>query len=437
MTSEDVPALENQEVDLDSSTESDDSPAEISGTLQKWTNYIHGWQDRYFVLKDGCLSYFKDKADVATGSRGSVSLAKAIIREHEFDELRFDIGVNDSVWYCKAKDLETRKVWLDAIELHKNDSSIDSAISRNGSMFSLNSINSGNLLLGKGKFNRAQELSSIQTEIDTLRSLSRQLVDKIEQHMLKTSQNVTIDRSGDSTQNQESELSLFRADCLTFKTTTDNLLDLCKQCVDVSLQQDEKLRKKLDDESKKRKKFEEMYKTLHMEQKMSPVNVRGGPDFEEGPHSVLTTEMWFDALDSAIDKLDENSYNPVDMKKSLVKVPVSCGAQRTQHRFSEACDNYVKENLKYAFSSADEIDNEDGWELMHSEGEMRVYRKEVEIDGLVLDPLKATHQVDGITAEEMCRWFFDPDVKMEWEGHLLDKVLTLALHLENSPVDQH
>lgn len=28
------------------------APQEISGTLSKWTNYIHGWQDRYIVVKD-------------------------------------------------------------------------------------------------------------------------------------------------------------------------------------------------------------------------------------------------------------------------------------------------------------------------------------------------------------------------------------------------
>lgn len=40
--------------------ESNRNPAgDISGTLSKWTNYIHGWQDRFIVLKDGTLSYYK------------------------------------------------------------------------------------------------------------------------------------------------------------------------------------------------------------------------------------------------------------------------------------------------------------------------------------------------------------------------------------------
>lgn len=52
---------------------------EMAGTLNKWTNYIHGWQDRYIVLKDGTLSYYKSENETAFGCRGAVSLAKAVI----------------------------------------------------------------------------------------------------------------------------------------------------------------------------------------------------------------------------------------------------------------------------------------------------------------------------------------------------------------------
>ena len=51
----------------------------MQGTLSKWTNYIHGWQDRYIVLKDGTLSYYKSEHDTTFGCRGAVSLTKAVI----------------------------------------------------------------------------------------------------------------------------------------------------------------------------------------------------------------------------------------------------------------------------------------------------------------------------------------------------------------------
>lgn len=44
--------------DSDHDTNSNSIP-ELKGYLSKWTNYIHGWQPRFIVLKDGTLSYYK------------------------------------------------------------------------------------------------------------------------------------------------------------------------------------------------------------------------------------------------------------------------------------------------------------------------------------------------------------------------------------------
>lgn len=53
---------------------------ELQGTLSKWTNYIHGWQTRFIVLKNGTLSYYKSEHDSGFGCRGSISLYKADIK---------------------------------------------------------------------------------------------------------------------------------------------------------------------------------------------------------------------------------------------------------------------------------------------------------------------------------------------------------------------
>jgi len=56
---------------------------ELAGTLSKWTNYIHGWQDRYIVLKNGTISYYKSEQEAAVGCRGAVSLTKAVISVYQ------------------------------------------------------------------------------------------------------------------------------------------------------------------------------------------------------------------------------------------------------------------------------------------------------------------------------------------------------------------
>lgn len=52
----------------------------MSGVLLKWTNYIHGWQQRFIVLKDGTLSYYKSEDELSFGCRGSVTIIKSSIK---------------------------------------------------------------------------------------------------------------------------------------------------------------------------------------------------------------------------------------------------------------------------------------------------------------------------------------------------------------------
>lgn len=46
----------------------------------------------------------------------------------------------------------------------------------------------------------------------------------------------------------------------------------------------------------------------------------------------------------------------------------------------------------------------------------QVYRREVEENGIVLDPLKATHSVKGVTGHEVCHYFWDTAVRLDWES---------------------
>jgi len=66
--------------DEDDDSENGYQVSEMQGVLSKWTNYIHGWQSRFIVLKDGTLSYYKSEQDTGFGCRGAISLFKATIK---------------------------------------------------------------------------------------------------------------------------------------------------------------------------------------------------------------------------------------------------------------------------------------------------------------------------------------------------------------------
>ena len=55
------------------------SSGDLASSLFKWTNYIHGWQERYIVLKDGILSYYKNQFETQYGCRGAIALKQSTI----------------------------------------------------------------------------------------------------------------------------------------------------------------------------------------------------------------------------------------------------------------------------------------------------------------------------------------------------------------------
>lgn len=89
-----------------------------NGNLFKWTNFITGWQERFFILKDGVLSYYKSQTEKDIGCRGAISIQRAKIKLNPTDEFRFDVSVGDCVWYLRCPNKELRDEWVHAIESH-------------------------------------------------------------------------------------------------------------------------------------------------------------------------------------------------------------------------------------------------------------------------------------------------------------------------------
>uniref|UniRef100_A0A672HMT2 Sesquipedalian n=1 Tax=Salarias fasciatus TaxID=181472 RepID=A0A672HMT2_SALFA len=154
-------------------------PVELGGILSKWTNYIHGWQDRWVVLKNNTLSYYKSEDE--RFSRGFFLLS---VQPHEFDECRFDISVNDSVWYLRAEDPEHRLQWIDSIELHKAESGYGSETSlrRHGSMLSLTSAASALSSTSTSSFKKGHRLREKLAEMETFRDILCRQVDTLQKY---------------------------------------------------------------------------------------------------------------------------------------------------------------------------------------------------------------------------------------------------------------
>ncbi|CAF0828373.1 unnamed protein product [Rotaria sordida] len=84
-----------------------------------------------------------------------------------------------------------------------------------------------------------------------------------------------------------------------------------------------------------------------------------------------------------------------------------------KHRLANDVERVVQEHLTYVREEMC-----DGWDLIHEEGEMKVYRREVEENGIVVDPLKIFHAIQGVTGHEICHYFWEYQHRMEWETTL-------------------
>ncbi|VDM05033.1 unnamed protein product [Schistocephalus solidus] len=83
--------------DVEDSSDEETRPPTVKGNLNKWTNILHGWQERYFVLKDGVLSYYRSEAEMDQGCRGSIRLRNAHVQAHPYDDCRID--VSNCFWF--------------------------------------------------------------------------------------------------------------------------------------------------------------------------------------------------------------------------------------------------------------------------------------------------------------------------------------------------
>ncbi|XP_018596282.1 pleckstrin homology domain-containing family A member 8 isoform X2 [Scleropages formosus] len=88
----------------------------MEGMLYKWTNYISGWQPRWFVLDGGTLSYYDSQEDAWKGCKGSIKVSVCEIQVHPSDFTRVDLTVpGEQYFYLRAINAAERQKWLVAL----------------------------------------------------------------------------------------------------------------------------------------------------------------------------------------------------------------------------------------------------------------------------------------------------------------------------------
>jgi len=90
--------------------------ANLKGWLFKWTNYLKGYQRRWFVLSNGYLSYYRSQQEMSYTCRGTINVSGAEISFEDRTSFTVTSGSNIA-WHLKATSEVERQRWIHGLEL--------------------------------------------------------------------------------------------------------------------------------------------------------------------------------------------------------------------------------------------------------------------------------------------------------------------------------
>ena len=110
----------------------------MEGKLNKWTNYLFGWQERYFVLKGSVFYYYYKKGEMP---KGRFHLSVCQINSNDTDS-KLELDTGNNVIYLKAESNEIRSEWVRGIRAAKKEA--DKSIQQNKLPNNINFSHSAN-----------------------------------------------------------------------------------------------------------------------------------------------------------------------------------------------------------------------------------------------------------------------------------------------------
>ncbi|XP_073716671.1 oxysterol-binding protein 1 isoform X4 [Misgurnus anguillicaudatus] len=227
------------------------------GWLFKWTNYIKGYQRRWFVLSNGLLSYYRTQAEMGHTCRGTINLATANITVE--DSCNFVISNGGAqTYHLKASSEVERQRWITALELAKAKAVRMQAESDDSG----DDISSTPPASGQGGGSRNSEVQS------TLRTLGSKVED------LSTC-NDLIAKHGSALQRSLSELEGIRVGgensekirqvterATLFRITSNAMINACRDFLALAQAHSKRWQKALQAEREQRMRLEETLEQL-------------------------------------------------------------------------------------------------------------------------------------------------------------------------------
>uniref|UniRef100_A0AC35TJ37 Collagen type IV alpha-3-binding protein n=1 Tax=Rhabditophanes sp. KR3021 TaxID=114890 RepID=A0AC35TJ37_9BILA len=377
----------------------------IEGTLIKWTNYLSGWQERYFKVHDGALYYYKSKDDVKFGCRKSMSLANSLIRPDGYEETNFELALNGEVWFLRAQDEMERNWWVRSLNDHAIKGLADSGKA---------GLQNNKLLPDNVNVNYSFETTSTKEQLERLTAHESNVslnFSKLQDHIENL---VEIVLKSSEVKDQAPFARQISGELANFRESLRLLSDMVSQFAEsgnVNGNNTNIAQNKCE-------------KTPIDKSENCVDNV--GQDNEIGLRSISPpTSCLSDTEDEFYDTCasPDSAETPNHSQSHIFQEQKMSKSIRTDVRDVElwnAIDKTTLEQLSYA---KEPVVEKGPWELFSQKGAMKMYKMEVEIDGHICDPLKALHYIEGITAKEYLHYFYEFKYKTDWDDTLEKSML--------------
>ncbi|XP_002735155.1 oxysterol-binding protein 1-like [Saccoglossus kowalevskii] len=268
------------------------NPDNFKGWLYKWTNYIKGYQRRWFVLSNGLLSYYRTQAEMAHTCRGTINLAGAYIDTE--DTCNFVISSGAQTFHLKASSEVERQRWVTALELAKAKA----------------------IRMMEAASDDEDEAAPTEPDKNDIQNTLRMLSSKLED---LTTCNDLIAKHGAALQRSLSELELIQdpAEASTkikavneratlFRITSNAMINACADYLDLAQTQGRKWQRALQYEREQRLRLEETVETLAKQHNTLERACRGNLGPDKGKSKGSATEEFSDDDNEFFDAIEES-----------------------------------------------------------------------------------------------------------------------------------
>ncbi|ESO97862.1 hypothetical protein LOTGIDRAFT_209029 [Lottia gigantea] len=258
------------------------------GFLYKWTNYLKGYQKRWFVLQNGLLSYYRNQAEMAHTCRGTINLANAVI--HTEDSCTFVISNGGAQsFYLKAVSEVERQKWLTALELAKSEA------------IRIQEVESDEEEPQPDKNELQKSLRTLNSKLEDLNTCN----DLIAKHGSALQKTLSELEQLESPTDAHNKVKAVNERATLFRITSNAMINACSEFYDLAQTNGRRWQRMLQHEHDQRLKLEEMVEQLAKDQvsleNKARKSLHGGNNNHNSGSNPSDDEDFFDALDHQVE----------------------------------------------------------------------------------------------------------------------------------------